>query len=341
MTITISVLCTFSSLVACCSVLNMLLGAEGKTPVQNITATAQRNLIYLSQLEDVHRSLYMHVDSQIAQEVSLYTVPSIPVEDLVPGTYVNRDVFNATSRNVALADGIVEFVARSRRILTLNGSQTLLTNPDVFWVMQNGASTLRTALNNSMFFADQRSDTQATIIGMSDMIFLAASEGVFVLMTIAVMVPAVMRVLTAKTAIFEVFIEVPLPIIKSLRASVYKRILAIAKADDEAAMGIDIGGKGEVGLADDHDDANNDQGGGASPTDNNNNSGGKKRRRGSLGDDDEDDVGLTAAVNAAAAAGSGKGKGSNDRTYRRAASQTMGMLLRMMWPIGVYMIYFG
>ena len=73
----------------------------------------ERMLNYVNKLDVTNQELYAAVDyTQLKSIVDLYTVPSISVEDLVPGTYVDRDVHNTTERSLNLVNGIVEFVVR-------------------------------------------------------------------------------------------------------------------------------------------------------------------------------------------------------------------------------------
>ena len=87
----------------------------------------------------------------------------------------------------------------------------------------------------------------------ADIIILIVSEVIFLLIMGTVMLPAVIKVVQSHHAVFQTFIQVPLPIIKAMRASVQKRINAIARAAEEAEVGIDIGGKGNE-IEDDEDD---------------------------------------------------------------------------------------
>lgn len=116
----------------------------------------ERMLDYVSKLDVTNQELYVAVDyTQLKGIVDLYTVPSIVVEDLVPGTYVNRDIYNTTQRSLNLVNGIVEFVVRGicssrgnaptkphvillqadvRRAYTLPVNNINISDPETFWV---------------------------------------------------------------------------------------------------------------------------------------------------------------------------------------------------------------
>jgi hypothetical protein len=104
-----------------------------------------------------------------------YTVPSIAVQDLVPGTYVDRDTYNFTTRIISLANGcagstsglarvgdawsaaleccpmllcsITEFVADARQVYSLDNNDISPADRTTFWV---GANTLFHTMRTSM-----------------------------------------------------------------------------------------------------------------------------------------------------------------------------------------------
>lgn len=197
-------------------------------------------------------------------------------------------------------------------------------------------------MNDSLMYADARSASQGAAIKHVDIIILAVSESIFVLVIALAIVPAVFRVAAARQAVFDTFIAVPLPIIKALRSSVQRRIDAIAKAEAEADVGIDIAGGGD-------EFGNEEEDGGelkallkmtargelATP-----------QARGSRADkQEEEDIDLSAAVNASAntapesAARSKKLRGSR-RSYKRAGSARLSTVLAFTWPVLAYMAYF-
>ena len=64
-------------------------------------------------VETLHRQLYLEAEqSGIAEWYNEYHDPRWTVKDLVPGTYVDRDTFVATQRNVSFSDLIIEYTTR-------------------------------------------------------------------------------------------------------------------------------------------------------------------------------------------------------------------------------------
>jgi hypothetical protein len=60
-------------------------------------------------------------------------------------------------------------------------------------------------------------------------------------------------VFNATTTIYDLFLHVPLPVIRALRNVSYKKILAIRRAQDELDVGADVGGAGDMPIAGRHD----------------------------------------------------------------------------------------
>lgn len=87
------------------------LQSGGQANASDVGLHRDRMLDFVNKLDTTNQQLYAAVDyTQLADIVNLYTVPSIVVEDLVPESYVNRDVYNTSLRKVNLVNGIVEFV---------------------------------------------------------------------------------------------------------------------------------------------------------------------------------------------------------------------------------------
>ena len=72
--------------------------------------------------EAAHQKLTLAVDDVVPAEKALYTNYSTAVYDLVPGSYVDRFVFNQTTRMVNLAN-----LGEYRRIMCWSGCAHCIT----------------------------------------------------------------------------------------------------------------------------------------------------------------------------------------------------------------------
>lgn len=302
----------------------------------------RRNDKYLVDFTALNEALYMAVDGSLPEESWLYINGSaITVLDYKNGTQSmsSFDGYETTSRTGNLANLASEMATRMRNILALNASRIMFVEPggDVFWIAANGPGSLRVAMNNSLILADKRSSTQGDDIKRVDLIILIVSEIVFMLVIAVAIVPAVFRVSASKHRVFHTFIEVPLPIIKALRSSVQKRIEAIAKAEAEQDVGIDIAGGGNELEQDDE-------------------AAGElkallRSQRAALADiknggkaaEEDEDMDLSAAVNATANVGGAvkKSRKASRRRYKGTDSARILTLLGFSWPVVAYMAYFA
>jgi PAS domain S-box-containing protein len=285
----------------------LLLG--GDPPLfSNVTLVGEATRPILREFLDHHRTLYLALDTSSTDEVAMYTVPWVPVTELVPGTYADRVTHANTTRLVGLTNAGIEFHERASRAFLSIAPQAFLPNhTDVFYLLENGPNSIRNAMNSSMMHANLRSATQAETMQYADLVILAVSEGVALIISLVVMAPAILSVVMAKTRVFHIIIQVPLPIVRALRAKVQRKILAQARAMDEAENVLQISDtRAEVLLEDEERDpsmaamlasslsgAARSVGLGAhlGPLDSRSNDGDND-------DSDEEDAGLLAAINA-------------------------------------------
>ena len=112
-------------------------------------------------------------------------------------------------------------------------------------LQQNSGRAVRDAFNNSMMISDTRSANQSDQIELTNTIVLGVAFGCLTICALLVIVPAVFQVMKSKQAIFDVFIQVPVDIIRALRMRLAQRILAIRRAQEDADAGIDLAGAGD------------------------------------------------------------------------------------------------
>lgn len=240
---------------------NAVLGAgEGKlSAVNNEAAAVFTNMTLLQGVIQrplerflaIHRQLYLALDGTSQREAMLYAVPTIPVYDLIPGTFVDTSHSQNHTRHLGLSNAGIELHEKaSRAIFSLDGRQFTWNDSDVYFVLVNGPNEIRKACNDSLMLADDRSSTQADTMHFADLVLLTVSEGVALLVSLAVMIPAIRSVMAAKSNIFSIILDVPLPIIRALKGRVARRLQAAAHADDDIdasmfGLGYD-GASGEV-----------------------------------------------------------------------------------------------
>lgn len=231
----------------------------------NVALFKSRMLSYINKLDLTNQQLYASVDyASLHDIVNLYTVPSIAVKDLIPGTYVSRDAYNATTRVVNLVSGVVELIvsdpdavvaqacvlfkcpcmaplqADSHRTYTLPVENISISDPQTFWVLHNAWTALSKACNSSTFLANELSHLQATTIITANSAVVAVSLALFAIVALVVMVPAALRALRTQKAIFESLLEVPLPIVSALNDRTAAKIELIRKEAEAATLGLDV-----------------------------------------------------------------------------------------------------
>jgi hypothetical protein len=202
----------------------------------------QRMLGQIATFDTLHRDLYLAVDGSLPEETALYTdVSSITLTDMVPGSYVSRTVYNSTTRTANLVNAGQEYSAKIKELYHTNRTNFRLDNPVVFWIADNAWLPLRNAFNVSTLLSDKHSDTQAQVVYASNTVVLGVSLCLLAGVALIAIIPAVTRVHKARAALLEVFLEVPLPIIRALRMKAWKAVLLAQRQeagdDDPATAG--------------------------------------------------------------------------------------------------------
>jgi len=198
--------------------------------------------------QSAHQQLYLSVDDTVPAEMSLYTNASIPVWDLLPGSYLDRGTWKYTQRRVNLANLGLEFVAKSRLVNSLPLAEFTNTDPAVWWLNQNSwvVGGLRDAMNSSIMLASERSASQATTVNQAALVVAVIGMAMLALVALGVIMPAVSAVFDANDTIFGLFLEVPLSVVRALRTVSFKKLVAIRRAQDESEGGIDVAGAGDL-----------------------------------------------------------------------------------------------
>lgn len=313
----------------------------------NASATRTTLAAHIEELASIHQSLYNRVDENVASERDLYVVPSIVVRDLIGGTWYSPSNYSYSNRTINMGNAGLEFVAKAR-VLNNRDYRADATDDGTgvsFWLLENGPKPIRTAFNESMLVAQDKTDGQGTTILLATDIVVCLALGLLFLVTVLVMIPAISGVVSQKAVIFEIFLHTPLPILRSLRASMDEKISSIHRANEEAEAGLDIGGRGDAsGLAGPMmimggegvhggyldgiiDGAGSEQGSASRPS---THSGGGSET-GPLGR-------LTAA--AMNHGGTGKANPQHARRFKRSARVGVRALFMLLWPIVLLCAYY-
>lgn len=256
------------------------------------------------------------------------------VEDLIPGAYMSRDDYNATTRLVNLPNGMIEFITDMRHANVAPLAEISMAVPGVFWPLSNAWGSLHSAANSSMLLANKLSENQTAVVSAADSAILATSLTLFALLAAIVVVPAALRALSTQTFLFDVFLEVPRQVVTALHARVSEKIEQVRLAEEAAELGEDV------------DDA-----GISEPVF-------TETMDGTHCEDTSSENGLQAAIHAFAQRGArsdqsapgsgrrccgtmGRHRGlASRRRYRNTSSQRNRLVFHMLWPLVVYCGYF-
>jgi hypothetical protein len=195
-------------------------------------------LNYATEFETLHRQLYSLVDGKIPEELALYVTPTLATYELVPGQFIDYDHFNATVRLSSYMNLGTEMSTRGRRIANLAASAVTDANPDVFFTTYNGIWSVLSASTKAVDLAMLRSSNQGAMISLSNLVMLGVALAMFVIIGGTILVPAAFSVIRAKQHTLDLLLDVPLPVVRALRARAFKHVqedMAEEAGDDQAA----------------------------------------------------------------------------------------------------------
>jgi hypothetical protein len=224
-----------------------VLANEGKyTYPDDIVWIRERIRTTVNSAEEGHRKLYrLAIMNGPGPQIDSYLLPTLTSTNLVPGTYVDKDVFNTTEEKVSLSNLMIDYAVRMRVIWFYNLSQYNRNDTDIFWIL-NSAPALVDALNASIFIAAS-STSSADSVRLGNAVVLAVALAVFVFVALFVIVPATLEVVREQREVFDVFSAVPVKVIRHIRDRLSERITTL----NRAAAGEDDGDFVET-FPDDH-----------------------------------------------------------------------------------------
>jgi PAS domain S-box-containing protein len=193
----------------------------------------------VNEVELIHHELYLQaLKSTEDIEKQHYLSFRYTVDELIPGSYMDRDTFSTLPRNTSLANIVLEYVARQREFWWYPLSQVKQSDEDTFWLERNAPFALIMALNNSLFESGSQTEGLADDVIFSNYIVLGAALCLILYVSIFVIVPGVRLFLNEQMEIYEVFSEIPIRSLRSVRDSLVEKLSSKQNTnqDDEAIM---------------------------------------------------------------------------------------------------------
>ena len=213
-------------------------------------------------------------------------------------------------------------------------SQVNPSDSDTWWIENNGATTLQTALNASLFQASSASEGTSSIVSVSNYAVLGIAMGVFLLVALGAILPATAVVLEEQDSIYLVFAQVPVQVVRHLRNSLASKIQALKQFEEsngEDTM-LELGeGEGQLGM-EAASAASAAAAAAAIVAANELAAAGKSPKKSAC---------CTRRGGGAASSGVSAAVGSGVRHFRRASDKQAALMVRLLWPIIFFCFYFG
>jgi len=192
----------------------------------------------VNDVELIHHELYLDALRGSALQKQQYLSFRNTVDELIPGSYVNRDTFNTIPRNTSLANVVLEYVARQREFWWYPLSQVKSSDEDTFWLERNAPFALVNALNTSLFESGSQTEGIAYDVIFSNYVVLGAALSLILYVSFMVIVPGVHLYFKEQMEIFDVFSEIPIRTLRNIRDTLVEKLSTKQNAshEDEAIM---------------------------------------------------------------------------------------------------------
>ncbi len=186
----------------------------------------------VNDVERLHQKLYVEAESLGGASRAFYLNPIWRVQDLVPGSYVSRDHYETKAQNVSFMNLVIDYIAKQRSFWWYPITQVYPNDGDTFWIENNGASVLQEALNISLFQASSSSEGTSQTVSLANYVVLIVAIGVFSMVALVAIVPAINVVLGVQNDVYHVFAQVPIRVVRNLRDSLAHKILTAKAVED-------------------------------------------------------------------------------------------------------------
>jgi hypothetical protein len=192
----------------------------------------------VNEVELIHHELYLDALRGTPLQKQQYLSFRYTVNELIPGSYVDRDTFSTIPRNTSLANVVLEYVARQREFWWYPLSQVKSSDEDTFWLERNAPFSLTTALNTSLFESGSQTEGIAYDVIFSNYIVLGAALSLILYVSFMIIVPGVHLFFKEQMEIFDVFSEIPIRTLRTIRDTLVDKLSAKQNTnnEDEAIM---------------------------------------------------------------------------------------------------------
>jgi hypothetical protein len=202
---------------------------------------ARENIrVSIATMESLHKSLYAEAQKNGGEWLASYVEPRWRVVDLVAGTYIDRDHYAVTSRNVSLADIVFEYASRLRALWFYESVKFTADDANVFWVENNVPVSVAASLNTSLYFSSSTSENLTSQVNVANQIVLGVALVVFFLITVVVIVPSVLDVVREQRSVFDTLGRIPVKVMRHMRDTLAERISQLqreARGEEDGAFG--------------------------------------------------------------------------------------------------------
>jgi hypothetical protein len=296
----------------------------------------------VNDVETLHQKLYVQAESLSGASRAFYLDPVWTVQQLVPGAYTSRDLFQTFSTNISFVNLVIDYIAKQRSFWWYPITQVYPEDTDTFWLENNGAGVLMHALNASLFQASSSSEGTSATVSLANYAVLAVALSVFSLVALVAIVPSINVVLGVQNDVYHVFAQVPIRIVRGLRDDLAHKI-QVAKAmednnGEEQALDMaawDSAGAPAEGVGfSDASNASAEEAAAAAARLHIEEEGKGPRGGGACLKR------CLALCGRPAAEGGAAGPPSNGRAYRRAANTKFALISRMLLPVLFFCLYF-
>jgi len=208
---------------------------RGLLPAALVNDTKDDLESFADEFFTLHQELYDSASSAAVK--TLYTDPSVEVVDTEAGVEVTK--------KLTLLEAGVEYVKRAREVHDSTLESVTLVDTDVRFLLDNGPSTIATACNQSAQFAVETivSNKESTrdLVLWEVCLVIAITE----LLSLLVVGPIVVRVLNTKDSVYQLFLDVPVQVLRELQRRTQAQMQRLVDGGDEGGGDLDEDGERE------------------------------------------------------------------------------------------------
>lgn len=207
--------------------------ATGRLPFDGagVNASYLKLLASTAALDELHRRLYLSTADATSspEEADLYNRNSLPVLDMSYDS-LGRQV--VAERLVSLSNLGIEFVSKASLVVSLPLVNVTSRQPSVWYLLHNGPTVVRQAMNASTILLSDRVDGHESLIRLVDLAVMIAACVVFGGLSIVIVLPIVLLVKRDTDSIFSIFLNLPDETLEQMETTCKAQIDALSKLED-------------------------------------------------------------------------------------------------------------